>query len=273
MRGLCLRRVQTAGEVRRAGRVAGGKEERRREEGYVFGWDARGRSVRCRVEGGGRVRSAGARGWNGKCRGMDKKRGILVALCAVERVVPQPIGSDSSWPRGIGNMSVQVMPGFRPTSRCCRNLNYNASRRCATETVGLVLSCLPMYFLIFLEGDVIGTFEGSHFWRANFLIDCHSTVVCTGLSINASLHGYAPTHGCSSTSALVQTSSPRKRFAVRPSHRRNRHESCRPALIFRSSSACTRHSVGLCKKISTMPGGQVAHVLSWDVRPTLGRFQ
>lgn len=43
----------------------------------------------------------------------DKKRGILVALCAVERVDPQPIGLDSRWRRGIGNMSVQVKPGFR----------------------------------------------------------------------------------------------------------------------------------------------------------------
>ena len=52
MRALCLRRVQAAGEVRRAGRVAGGKEEKRREEGDVFGWDTRGLSVSCRGWGG-----------------------------------------------------------------------------------------------------------------------------------------------------------------------------------------------------------------------------
>lgn len=83
---------------RAVSRVAKRKSGAREE--YVFGWDTRGLSVRCR--GWGRVRSAGARGWNGKCRGI---RGVvsLVALCAVERVVPQPIGSDSRWRRGIGN--------------------------------------------------------------------------------------------------------------------------------------------------------------------------
>jgi hypothetical protein len=49
---------------------------------------------------------------------------------------------------------------------------------------------------------------------------------------------------------------PRKRFSwsdVRPSHRRHRHERCRPALLLRSSTACTRHPVGLCENISSMP--------------------
>ena len=138
----------------------------------------------------------------------DKKRGILVALCAVERVVPQPIGSDSSWPRGIGNMSVQVMPGFRPTSRCCRNLNYNASRRCATETVGFVLSCLSL--------DIFGLGRYRDFRErsslASNLLD--RLLDGTSLSINVSLHEYAlrmdVLQCMSDHSALVQTSSPRK---------------------------------------------------------------
>ena len=75
MRALCLRRVQAAGEVRRAGRVAGGKEEKRREGEDVFGWDARGLSVRCR--GWGRVRSFGRGAWVEWKVQRDKKRGIL----------------------------------------------------------------------------------------------------------------------------------------------------------------------------------------------------
>ena len=151
MRSLCLRRVQAAGEVRRAGRVAGGKEEKRREGEDVFGWDARGLSVRCR--GWGRVRSAGARGWNGKCRGI-RSVVSLVALCAVERVVPQPIGSDSRWRRGIGN-NVRSS-NARVSSYVTMLQKFELSRqtsgsRCATETVGLVLSCL--FFDIFGMGD------------------------------------------------------------------------------------------------------------------------
>ena len=147
------------------------------------------------------------------------------------------------------------MPGFRPTSRCCRNLNSHARRvagRCATETVGLVLSCL--FFDIFGMGDY-RYFRG----RSCLASNPHDrlSLDSTALSINASLHGYAPTHGCSSTSALVQTSSPRKRFAVRPSHRRHRHESCRPALIFRSSTACTRHPVGLVRKYRRCHGARL----------------
>lgn len=70
----------------------------------------------------------------------DKKRGILWWPCVqVERVVPQPIGSDSRWRRGIGN-NVRSS-NARVSSYVTMLQKFELSRqtsgsRCATETVG-----------------------------------------------------------------------------------------------------------------------------------------
>ena len=74
MRALCLRGVQAAGEVRRAGRVAGGKEEKRREGGVCIRLGYSGLVGEMSRVGEG---SFGRGAWVEWKVQRDKRRGIL----------------------------------------------------------------------------------------------------------------------------------------------------------------------------------------------------
>lgn len=105
------------GEVRRAGRLAGGKEEMRREGRFVRYWVVMLRPVGGCRSVGGRVVQLGRAGGMKSAEGWSSVVGGIVVHCRVERGVRQPMGSAAVYVARVRVALREQQQGEEPQGR------------------------------------------------------------------------------------------------------------------------------------------------------------